>query len=714
MPCKNKMLVVDDDMITRNIVKLIFKDHFEVLEAENGKVALELLDSHRQELAFIICDISMPVMDGFTFLKEKGISVYNNGIPVVMITAVGDDKIRQQAITLGAADFVDKPLTPTVVRLRVNNVLSNYGVGYAYNDVLQREFLDLINNQLRGGTLCVYEAEGYPIYYVSESLACYLGYEDALEMIQALDGRWENMFSSDKLRRAEFIEAENIIKRQLGEKGEFIHEYRLRKKNGEYIWVRENGKYSMAEGLKRRWVALCVDITETKTAEEKARYNEQLAAIALESTNISIWEYDYETKCIIQGQNSIKVHGFNAIVPDVPHMLVETGYVHPDCAEEFTKMYDDLKNGAPRAEGIFRMRMGNETEYRYEHIHYTNTFDKDRKPYRAIGISSDVTEQRATIARYQREIDFNKALSPDIFCTARLNITQELIEEIHTDIAEEREILEGITFELLLKMLSDMRGIDDHAKEYFAAITCGRIWQLHDSGQRVITYEFLKEIKGKPSWVRFEMHVTKDPHNDDLLAFIYFKDIDRQHREMERLKELAKRDQMTGLYNHDTTIDLIKQYLSADGTEGQHALLVIDINRFKAVNDRYGHLQGDLIIVDVAKRIQSVFRRDDIVGRVGGDEFMVLIKNVSAYEMVEKKICELEEATHFVFKNSTTDAEIGCSIGMALYTGSEMDFDELYRMADAAMYAVKERKRGVHEANCVHGDGFSKDCKKGK
>lgn len=694
MSGKDKMLIVDDDRITRNIVRLIFEGNFEVMEAENGLAALELLNRHRQELAFIICDISMPVMDGFEFLEEKGRSVYNNGIPVIMITAVGDDQIRQQAITLGAADFVDKPLTPSVVRLRVNNVLSNYGIGYAYNDILQREFLDLINRQLRGGTLCVYESEGYPIYYVSESLACHLGYRDALEMIQALDGRWENMFALGEARRTEFLEAEREIKSQLKECGEFIHEYRLQKKTGEYIWIRENGKYSQSDSRKKRWVALCVDITETKAAEEKARYNEQLAAVALESTNISIWEYDYASSSIIQGQNSIKVHGFDAVVPDVPHALVEAGYVHPDSAEEFLKMYEDLRNGASKAEGTFQMRIEGSTAYRYEHIHYVNTFDKDGSPYRAIGISNDVTEQRMTIARYQRELDFNKALSPDVFATARLNISQEAVEEIHTDIPEEQEILEGITFGALTELLIRIPGINEEVRECFSAMSGNRIWKLYDHGTGAITHEFMKMMGGKLSWVRFELHITKAPHNDDLLAFIYFRDIDKQHREMERLKELAKRDQMTGLYNHDTTIGLIKQYLSKEGKCGNHALLVIDINKFKLVNDKYGHMQGDLIIIEVARRIQSVFRRDDIVGRVGGDEFMVLIKNILHDEMLAKKVRELEDAVHFVYTDQDIAVAIGCSVGMARYTSPAMSFDDLYGMADAEMYKAKKRESG--------------------
>lgn len=112
MSGKNKILIVDDDMITRNIAKLIFKDNFEVLEAGNGLSALSLLEQHRQDLVFISCDISMPVMDGFTFLREKNKSVYNNGIPVIIITSVGDDRGRQQAISLGAADFVDKKKRP--------------------------------------------------------------------------------------------------------------------------------------------------------------------------------------------------------------------------------------------------------------------------------------------------------------------------------------------------------------------------------------------------------------------------------------------------------------------------------------------------------------------------------------------------------------------------------------------------------------------------
>ena len=243
---------------------------------------------------------------------------------------MGDDQIKQKAISLGAADFVDKPLDPGIVRLRVNNVLSNYGIGYAYNDSLQREFLDLINRQLRGGTLCIRDMAGYPIHYVSESLARHLGYRTAAELIACVNGKWSNLICLD-----EVDEAEKTMRRQLYHKKEFIREYRLRKKDGEYIWIRENGKYSHDESNGKKLVALCVDITDTKNAEEKARYNEQLANVALETTGISIWEYDFKNRCIIQGENSVKVHGLNTVVKDVPRSLIERTPL-PKCTKTWT------------------------------------------------------------------------------------------------------------------------------------------------------------------------------------------------------------------------------------------------------------------------------------------------------------------------------------------------------------------------------------------
>ena len=102
-----------------------------------------------------------------------------------------------------------------------------------------------------------------------------------------------------------------------------------------------------------------------------------------------------------------------------------------------------------------------------------------------------------------------------------------------------------------------MPGISKEAVDYFGTLSRENIGKAYDEGHSTITYEFLKEMNGVPAWVSFELHTMPDPFNNDLLAFVYYRNIDRQHREVERLKLLAQRDQMTGLYNHDTTLELI-------------------------------------------------------------------------------------------------------------------------------------------------------------
>ena len=414
-------MIVDDDIISRSIIKNIFKDTFRIIEAHNGVEALTYLEKLQQEILCIISDISMPQMDGFTFLKEKNKSIYNNGIPVLIITSMNDEKTMKEAMNLGVADFLYKPLDPKVTRIRVNNVLSNYGIGYAYNDNLQREFLDLINHQIEGGTLCVYDDNELTIQYVSESLANLLGYTSSHELTQMLDNHWMNIYKEK--------DRDTILK-QLNNhntKNEFLYEIKAQKKDGTFIWLQQNGKISNNTHDKRKFVILCMDISATKEIQKELSYNEKLANIAMGMSGISLWEYDIKTHNIIQTPNSIQAHGFHKIIPDVPQSLIDIGFIHPDYIKSYLEMYKELEKGVPYVNGIFKVKTKDRKSFYYERLRYTNTFDANGKPYRAIGASDNVTEHEEMMLRYQREVEFNRAQSPNVFATVLLNITEKKV-----------------------------------------------------------------------------------------------------------------------------------------------------------------------------------------------------------------------------------------------------------------------------------------------
>lgn len=117
----------------------------------------------------------------------------------------------------------------------------------------------------------------------------------------------------------------------------------------------------------------------------------------------------------------------------------------------------------------------------------------------------------------------------------------------------------------------------------------------------------------------------------------HLEDIDEQKRREELLRNQIERDTLTGLYNKGATEEHIRGLMGTGAAQGEYdALFIIDIDDFKGVNDRYGHLYGDKILAESARRIASLFYPEDIIGRIGGDEFAVFLKKSPAGKPSEK------------------------------------------------------------------------------
>ncbi len=123
---KKKLLVVDDVQLNRVILADLFEQEYEVLEAENGQKALELILQYRDQLAIVLLDIVMPVMDGFQVLKQMTELGLMHTIPVIMITGESDDEKTLMGYALGVSDLVSKPFNPEIVSRRVSNVVKLY------------------------------------------------------------------------------------------------------------------------------------------------------------------------------------------------------------------------------------------------------------------------------------------------------------------------------------------------------------------------------------------------------------------------------------------------------------------------------------------------------------------------------------------------------------------------------------------------------------
>ena len=162
--------------------------------------------------------------------------------------------------------------------------------------------------------------------------------------------------------------------------------------------------------------------------------------------------------------------------------------------------------------------------------------------------------------------------------------------------------------------------------------------------------------------------------------------------------EAARHDALTGLAGRALFHERLQNYLAADRGAGQVALLFIDLDRFKAVNDTLGHAAGDMVLVDVARRLQGAVRQCDMVGRLGGDEFAVVLSPTTHGQATEVAARIIDEVSRPYFLADGRIAEVGASVGIALSSGDDESF--LIRRADVAMYRAKRSGRG----RCVIAD----------
>lgn len=138
---KNKVLIVDDALINRDILKEILKDTYDILEAEDGKTALEILDAENNEISAILLDLLMPVMDGFQVLEELNARKVIEKIPVLVISGENSTQNEQRCFELGIADFIGKPFNVHLVRKRVQNAAEHY----AYRNELEAKVEEQTN-----------------------------------------------------------------------------------------------------------------------------------------------------------------------------------------------------------------------------------------------------------------------------------------------------------------------------------------------------------------------------------------------------------------------------------------------------------------------------------------------------------------------------------------------------------------------------------------
>ena len=494
---------------------------------------------------------------------------------------------------------------------------------------------------------------------------------------------WHTRLHPDDAERVRASDAEAVA---TGEP--FTIDYRTFKRDGSLVWVRDYGMLMRDEqGEPLHWLGITLDITEQKAAEEALRESEQRLRDVVE--NIPAVTY---TSTVVDG---LTEHARLAVSRQITSILgystddlsTRDGWnriVHPDDRELVTRLTIESDQSGEPFDATYRVQTvtGNWRWIRNVAV-YTTRSDERVDVWQ--GFLFDVSDQKdAEVGLRESESRFRSA-----FDDAATGMALVALDGTFLRVNRAYCQMLGYQEDELLRL--DVRAIT-HTDDIYEGMS--RVPRLV-SGELSISYLEKRYLRkdGTLLWGSLTSSLVRDDNGSPLYLIAQVQDI-TERKELERqITHQAFHDALTGLPNRVLMRDRIEQALASARRYGQQAaVLFLDLDNFKIINDSLGHSRGDDLLVEVSRRLLECVREVDTVTRFGGDEFVIVLTDVRGLPDVLDIARRVAKALDQPVQLASRFVRIHASIGIVVTRGDE-DADDVLRHADIAMYRAKNGGR---------------------
>ena len=478
------------------------------------------------------------------------------------------------------------------------------------------------------------------------------------------------------------------------------------------------------------------------TAElERLRRRENLLDVSEQLANIGHCEWDFENDCLLScSQGYARIFGLSR----EELMLTQSNWqkvlqqLHPEDREQYTRSYlSQRENGS------------HEVEYRIirddgsiRHVHETGMveFDADGKAIAAFGLLQDVTDRQI----YQQALENREAMARQVESIADIgHFIFDLKSESYIYISQGFADIHGVSVEEYASMVNsrddDME--DVHPEDY--PMLADTYERHRRSGEDFKVEYRIHRSDGELRWIREQGTSVRSASGEVMQSIGVIQDITRQYLDEQKLREardtlesmvkkrtrkladtvgqledeirerkkiaaeldfLANHDALTGLPSLRLCKDRLEHSLAeARRNRQMSAVMFLDLDGFKQINDHHGHEFGDLVLKATADRVKAGIRETDTVARIGGDEFIIILSSLPEAGVAERIAANLITQIAQPLRVGKAEVSVSASIGIALYPADGDDAEALIRSADSAMYRVK------HEGK--NGFGFAQSAK---
>ena len=660
---KQKILIVDDSEMNRAILADMLGNEYEILEAENGKEGVAMLQMHSTEISLVLLDIVMPEMDGFGVLTLMNKYHWIEEIPVIMISAERGSSHVERAFELGVTDFISRPFDALLVHRRVVNTILLYAkqkklTAMVAEQIYEKEhsnslMIDILSHivEFRNGESGMHVRNVHTLtetmlktlmqktdkYHLTQADISVISTASALHDIGKIAIPEEILNKPGRFTDEEFaiMKTHSMVGANMLEALPFYQDEPLIRAAYQICrWHHErwDGR-GYPDGLKG---------DEIPIAAQMVALADVYDALTSERVYKPAYSHEKAVEMILNGECGT----FNPLVMDCLR----------DCA-------DIIRTELSANDIQVRNRREMQNVARELHKHEELTASE-----RTLELLEHERMKYSFFASLTQEIQFEYTVQPAMATLSAWGAEKLGLDEI---------VMDPEHNERAMKILGqdNWRGLAD---------------ALHATspGHPVITYDCQMHYDDGPRWTQIIARATWSSDEPPRYTGAIGKAIDTHDSRMklDSLERMATHDAMTGLLNHATAKQRIRERLQ-ERPDGKYALVIFDLDHFKNANDTYGHMFGDRVLIHLADKLRDSIRDGDIAARVGGDEFLIFL---------ECKL-EIEPAIQRIFNALIGQYEqfpLSVSMGVATIETVGTDYDALFQAADKALYTVKRSGRG--------------------
>lgn len=461
----------------------------------------------------------------------------------------------------------------------------------------------------------------------------------------------------------------------------YFTEHRVRLVDGSYRWFRARASARRDDkGQIVRWYGTVEDIHERKTAVLALQESEAFANSILESTTNCIRVLDREGRLQYinkPGLAALEIDNFDSFL----------GLRWADCWPTETREQVERAISAARDGGQGRFTALGPTAKgtpKWWEVTASPIPGPDGRPARLLAISRDITEQK-------------RAHDEMILAREAANTAAQLL----------RNVLESTT-DCVINVDRDWR-IQFANQRSMAVVpqlegAMGRsLWEVFPESSTETMARQLRRALEDQTEAEFEefsarlqmwMEVRAYPSAAGLS--IFFRDVSAERQAMQELRYAARHDSLTGLLNRSCFREHLAKQIGGSSPDSRAAVLFLDLDEFKAINDDMGHPAGDQLLRKAAVRLQTCLRDTELIARLGGDEFAILQTNVLDTDHVESLAQRILRRLGEPYMLEGREVVVGTSLGIAVSTSADNDVDDLLKQADIALYQAKADGRGIY------------------